>query len=261
MSKLNGSFKQKKIYFSQVSNHALRDKNLSLKAKGLYALIQSYVTIENFVLYKATLKAQCYEGNTSFESTWKELKEKGYLLQDKFKDEEGKFVYVYELLDCPCEDKNHTPKTEGVDNPPSGQVGIYNNTDIINTDLSNTNYLLNTKVLRISTLHNLSDCEEADSLIDLYEISIDDEYLLYYLKLMFTYGLKHKRMRKSNYSYVQRCLNALRGNNISLEEWKEVVEDHIANLPRKNDGDILAFFEASKRYFEVDLRDEVNRYY
>ena len=48
----SGTFRKKKIYFSQVSNEALRDENLSLKAKGLYALIQSYITIENFILYK-----------------------------------------------------------------------------------------------------------------------------------------------------------------------------------------------------------------
>jgi hypothetical protein len=46
----NGSFRKKKTYFSQVSNEALRDNTLSLKAKGLYALIQSYITIENFTL-------------------------------------------------------------------------------------------------------------------------------------------------------------------------------------------------------------------
>ena len=33
----NGKFRKKKVYFTQVSNVAIRDKNLSLKAKGLYA--------------------------------------------------------------------------------------------------------------------------------------------------------------------------------------------------------------------------------
>ena len=39
MNNDNGSFKGKKVYFSQVSNHAIRDNTLSLKAKGLYSLI------------------------------------------------------------------------------------------------------------------------------------------------------------------------------------------------------------------------------
>lgn len=134
----NGAFRKKKVYFSQVSNVALRDNNLSLKAKGLYALIQSYITIEDFVLYKTTLKKQCIEGEKAFESTWKELKDAGYLiqyrLQDKTPNEEGKvlntFYYEYELLDAPDvelaakahgsqnrktkEEKTHTPKKVGM---------------------------------------------------------------------------------------------------------------------------------------------------
>ncbi|MBO3338971.1 RNA replicase, partial [Clostridium perfringens] len=37
----SGQFRKKKIHFTQVSNMALRDPALSLKAKGLYSLINS----------------------------------------------------------------------------------------------------------------------------------------------------------------------------------------------------------------------------
>lgn len=166
---LNGSFRKKKIYFSQVSNAALRDIELSLKAKGLYALIQSYITIEDFTLYKSTLKNSCIEGEKAFESTWKELKEKGYLIQYRMQTSKGTYYYEYELLDeANLElanevhssqnrknkfEKSHTPKKVGMDNynktiptkkevmdkGPHGKVGVYNNTDITNTDLNNTN--------------------------------------------------------------------------------------------------------------------------
>ena len=53
----NGAFKRKKINFTQVSNIALRDKKLSLKAKGLYSLIQSFITIENFLFIKIRLES------------------------------------------------------------------------------------------------------------------------------------------------------------------------------------------------------------
>lgn len=153
----NGVIKGRKVYFAQVSNEALRDNKLSLKAKGLYALIQSYITIENFTLYKNTLKKQCQEKEKSFESAWKELKDKGYLIQYKLQDGKGNFFYEYELLDIkksvePLIDKNfnHTPKKVGmgekttppkkqvVDNAPSGKSGVYNNTNSNNTDLNNT---------------------------------------------------------------------------------------------------------------------------
>lgn len=47
-----GKFRKKRVNFSMVSNEILRDNSISLKAKGLYSLIQSYVTLENFTLYK-----------------------------------------------------------------------------------------------------------------------------------------------------------------------------------------------------------------
>jgi hypothetical protein len=135
-NKRNGSFKPKKVYFTQVSNHALRDKNLSLKAKGLFALIQSFVTLPDFILYKNTLKKNCEEGQKAFESTWKELKDKGYLAQEKHQNPDGTFYYVYELLDVPIQ----TPKKEGMDKGGYGKGGVYNNTYSNNTDLNNTSY-------------------------------------------------------------------------------------------------------------------------
>ena len=169
MEKKSGAFRRKKVYFTQVSNTALRDNTLSLKAKGLYALIQSYITIEDFTLYKNYLKQQCCEGEKAFENTWKELKEKGYLIQYRLQDTENKqFYYEYELLDeknvefateihskqnrKKYKEKSHTPQKEGMDKNTkaiptkregmgiryNGQGGEYNNTYLNNTYLNNT---------------------------------------------------------------------------------------------------------------------------
>lgn len=142
MSSQNGSFRKKKVYFTQVSNTALRDKNLSLQARGLYAIIQSYITIENFTLYKNHLIKESGLSENTFDKYWKELKDKGYLVQYKFYDYGSKGAkYEYELLDIPKEiftpqnlrSKNLTPK-----NFRSKKLGVYNNTDLNNTDLNNT---------------------------------------------------------------------------------------------------------------------------
>lgn len=95
----SGRFRRKKTNFSMVSNEILRDKTVSLKAKGLYALIQSYVTLEDFVLYKGFLMSHCVEGRKAFDTAWGELKRKGYLVQYRMKDKENHFYYEYELLD------------------------------------------------------------------------------------------------------------------------------------------------------------------
>ena len=126
-------FKKKESKFTQISNQVLLDNELSLKAKGLYSIIQHYITIPDFVLYLNTLKKATMEGKHSFNSAWKELKTKGYLIQEKKRDSKtGKFFYEYELLDEPHAENPHAEK------PVGGKLGLYNDTDSINTDSINT---------------------------------------------------------------------------------------------------------------------------
>ena len=77
----NGRFRNNKVYFTQVSNEILRDNTISLKAKGLYALIQSYINLKDNVSWEEILTNDkillecCKEGEVAFKNTWKELKE------------------------------------------------------------------------------------------------------------------------------------------------------------------------------------------
>jgi len=169
MENTGGKFRAKRVYFTQVSNVALRDNKLSAKAKGLYSVINSFLTMENFTLYKNALRKHMAEGNMAFDNMWKELKDKGYLIQYRSQGDKGFFYYEYELLDAPNielateihgkqnrktkeekthtpksggmekKSKTHTPKNDGMDNTSNGEVGVYNNTDLTNTDLTNTN--------------------------------------------------------------------------------------------------------------------------
>jgi hypothetical protein len=98
----NGKFRHRKAKFAQISNSALQDAQLSLKSKGLYSLIQSYITMPNYDLYKWFLIKQCKEGEKAFQSAWQELKDTGYLKQFRIPSgKRGQFCYEYELLDEP----------------------------------------------------------------------------------------------------------------------------------------------------------------
>jgi hypothetical protein len=178
-------FRIKKTYFAQVSNHALRDKNLSLKAKGLYALIQSYLTIEGFTLYKNTLRKDCVEGEMAFENAWKELKRTGYLIQHKVQNEKGSFFYEYELLDevSECEKlplQNQTHKTEVVDKALGGNVPIYSNTNINNTNINNNQLVSQTdeqtdiqNIIEQSEVYRYEDADLQENIKD----TIKDAYI------------------------------------------------------------------------------------
>jgi len=120
---LGGRFRKKRVNFAMVSNEAIHNENLSLKAKGLYALVQSYITIEDFILYKSFLLNQCKEGKKSFETAWKELKDVGYLIQHRMQDTKTKhFFWEYELLDT----IKSQPQNGGMGgNEPYPQKGYY----------------------------------------------------------------------------------------------------------------------------------------
>lgn len=102
--------RRKDIPFSQVSNEALRDPQLPLRAKGLYCVIQSYISIPGFTLYKSHLRQIAQLGPKAFNNDWNELKKNGYLKQARVRTESG-FAYEYELLDRPDLD---TPATVNI---------------------------------------------------------------------------------------------------------------------------------------------------
>ena len=155
----SGRIYRKNIPFTQVANSPLRSDKVSLKAKGLYAIIQSYITIPNFTLYKNFLKAQCKEGATSFDSAWKELKEVGLLIQHRISTQKG-FVYEYELLDeIPPHTENQGMGNQGVENEEVGipsletlsptKPYLSNKKDFTNIEENNTNsFIMNENELK-----------------------------------------------------------------------------------------------------------------
>lgn len=113
-----GRIKRKRGSFTVVSNQAMRDKTLSLKAKGLYSLIQSYIDMESigFVVYKTYLQNSCCsDGRDSFNSAWNELIKAGYLEVSKKRTEKGTYAYEYTIID--------DPPTQSPENLPKRQEG------------------------------------------------------------------------------------------------------------------------------------------
>ena len=96
-----GFFRSKKG-FTVVQNEITRDVNISLKAKGLYLVIQAYISMPDKKWTKDDFMRLVKEGNKAFDSAWKELKESGYLKVHIMSDN-GRWRTEYELLDEPQE--------------------------------------------------------------------------------------------------------------------------------------------------------------
>lgn len=135
--------------YTVMSNYHLRDKRLSLKAKGLLSLILSLPDSWNYTI--GGLVALCIERETSLKTALNELKKCGYLRVDKIKPAKetgGKYKYIYNIFEQPPEFQG--VEIQGIENQPLENQGVENlplykdndslNTDISNTDTSNNDY-------------------------------------------------------------------------------------------------------------------------
>lgn len=104
---------KRKGKYASVSNTMLRNTELSLKAKGLLALMLSMADGWEFSV--DGLAELCKDGKSSVLSAVRELEGKGYLSRRQGHDENGNFSgYVYEVYESPLTENPSTgnPSTE-----------------------------------------------------------------------------------------------------------------------------------------------------
>ena len=170
-----GKFRKKKVNFSMISNEIIRDDTVSLKTKGLYALIQSYITMDDFTLYKGFLMSKCPEGRRSFDSAWNQLKQSGYLIQYRMKDEKNHFYYEYELLDVPVH-QNVTPEKTG-----TSVVSVCDSSDCVVHKVDDTQNDAIYKTLQNNTVQNntVSSHISESAVMDMigYDASLHDDFI------------------------------------------------------------------------------------
>lgn len=105
--------RRKNVPFTMISNNIAEDNSISMSAKGLYLVISDFISKPGFTLYKTVLQQQyCVEGEKAFNRAWKELIDKGYLLVEKSKGKDGRYIYNYELSDEPENISSDDPEGE-----------------------------------------------------------------------------------------------------------------------------------------------------
>ena len=165
--------------FTVMSNYHLRDKNLSLKAKGLLSFMLSLPEDWDYSLMG--LCAICKESRDAIRSTLKELQIYNYLEIEKIRGDKGYFEYNYLIYEKPREkekviDKNY-PDTG---NPHLDNPNMENHPQI-NTNKQNTNNKIDKDDKTISSFfipeeHNILTLE----LIDRGYINESDTQIFYY---------------------------------------------------------------------------------
>lgn len=143
--------------YTVMSNEHLKDKRLSLKAKGLLSVMLSLPDTWDYSI--SGLVAICKESETAVKSTLNELKSCGYLVVTKKMPNEtgsGRIEYVYDIFEKAQAEKQEVEKQEvekqgvekqgvenlGVENLGVENLGVENvrqlNTKEVSTDKSNT---------------------------------------------------------------------------------------------------------------------------
>ena len=142
-----------------VMNHKfLREKNMSLKAKGLLALCLSLPDDWEYSLNG--LVSIVKESQTSMRSALKELEQFGYLKRNRTKDAKGQFQYEYVLYELPYDgfvytDNQNAQKVEPVKQ--STENGRQQSTDLENTNKLNIdreNKEIEINNILIDSVHN-----------------------------------------------------------------------------------------------------------
>lgn len=129
--------------YTIMSNFHLRDRRMSLKAKGLLSLILSLPDNWNYTI--GGLVAICTEKEASVKTALNELKKYGYLRIDKVKpckENGGRYDYIYNIFEQPIKIQGleNQPleiqplEIQGLENQP-----LYKDTNKSNTDLLITN--------------------------------------------------------------------------------------------------------------------------
>lgn len=119
--------------YTVMSNYHFRDKNLSLKAKGLLSQMLSLPKTWDYSV--EGLVAINKESKTAIQNTLKELEQYGYLVRTKTHDKQGRIDYIYDVYETPHEE---TPQTENpvTVNPCTDNMSQLNTKESITEELN-----------------------------------------------------------------------------------------------------------------------------
>ena len=136
--------------YTVISNTHLKERKMTLKAKGLLTLMLSLPPDWDYSI--EGLISICVEGERAINSTLNELKEFGYLRIEKLPPRKGKnqFEYIYNIYEKPLKKEERQLKNVEVQNV-KVQSEVVQNEGQLKTNTLNTKEL-NTKLLNTYSL-------------------------------------------------------------------------------------------------------------
>lgn len=153
---------EKNNNYTTMCNYHLKDKDLSLKAKGLLSIMLSLPDSWKYSI--KGLCSICKENETSIKSTLKELELNFYLIRNKKKNHLGRFEWEYIIYEIP---QSNLPYIE---KPPMDSLSVENIPHILSINTSNT------KLINIKDIKDIKTFADANInfFFDYYKLIIDN---------------------------------------------------------------------------------------
>ena len=137
-----------------IGKYHLKEKNMSLKAKGLLTLFLSLPDDWDFSVMG--LSKLVVESKTVINSTNKELERFGYLVRTKVKDEHGRFIgWQYDIYEKPQTKKPHSVLPQSVLPKSENSPQLSNNIELSNNKLNNNKEIYKEKYFEDEYLNDL----------------------------------------------------------------------------------------------------------
>ena len=142
--------------YTTVHNGFIKRKDLSWKAKGIMTYLLSLP--DDWVVNLDEIKRNASDGESSFRSGWKELKDAGYVSKRSIRDEVTKKILKWETIikEIPDEKKNHNVGNHNVESHKVGNHQVDNrellSTKELSTNIQSTNSTSRSK-LKFETHH------------------------------------------------------------------------------------------------------------
>ncbi|MGN0533007.1 MAG: helix-turn-helix domain-containing protein, partial [Eubacterium sp.] len=99
---------EKSNNYTVMSNYHLKEKEMSLKAKGLLSLMLSLPDDWDYSI--SGLESIIKENATTIRNVLGELEMFGYLMRERIQNGKGQFEYLYTVYEKPHTEKPHTEK-------------------------------------------------------------------------------------------------------------------------------------------------------
>lgn len=203
--------------FTVMSNHHLRNKELSLKAKGLLTIMLSLPDDWDYSVLG--LAAMSKDGKDAVMSAISELTDSGYVVVDSRRNSKGQYESEYNVFETPNRE-SQCGKSES-DNPPQLNTNIESTDTKYYNDEDNSSSRINTSKNNISSMGEKKTKKEIDlSFVGIEYIGAMERWIAFHKEI-------GKPYTKTGVEGAYRRLLMLSNQDARVAD--QIVEQSIAN--------------------------------